>query len=386
MPRRARPSIIRRSGAGSLLTRFVGRVRCAASRLIVLPLTLIAGLGLAAPVEAAVVAPAPGQQVELLDERVLLVYDPLTASQTMVVQHTFAGTAAPFGLLVPVPETATVRLHPERLRRAIDARLHPRGRVRRTLGVTFVSWAAGCAVRDVGDAVPRAGQAPKPQSAAQGEPMSLGSAPEPLHDWLLEHGFTVAPAQAAWLHELRAQGWGIVAVIVQPPSADAAPTRRLRGPVLSITHEAVEPMYAGRHPPFALVDDGQDPPRLEVAVLTEWAVNLDVARPPMPFFADALTEKAVNELSNDAGGLPWAFRREGNLTAFEVTRPTDALGIVRFARTDPWPTIRPTPPPRVQARTFELPIEVMVLLAGLVVWSWRRQGGRRAARSSGRLS
>ncbi|MCB9529184.1 MAG: DUF2330 domain-containing protein [bacterium] len=335
---------------------------------------------------AVVVAPPPGLSVTMLDERVLLVYDPLTGSQTMVVQHTFAGTAAPFGLLVPVPEQATVRVHPERLRRAIDSRLHPRGRVQRTLDVELVSVAASCALRDVGDGVRRAGQTPPRPSAAHGEPAGLGAAPEPLHDWLLENGFTVAPAQAAWLHELRSHGWGIVAVVVQPPSVDGAPPKRLRGPVLSITHESAEPLYAARHPPFALVDDGQAAPRLEVAVLTEWAVNLDIARPPAPFFADALTEKAVNQLSNDAGGLPWAFRREGNLTAFEVPRPSDSLGIVRFTRTDPWPTIRPNPAPQVRANTFELPVEVVLLLVGFAVWSWRRQGRRRVARSAGRLS
>lgn len=334
---------------------------------------------------AVVVAPPPGQTIELLDERVLLVYDPLTASQTMVIQHTFAGTASPFGLVIPVPGQAQVRTHSDRLRRAIDARLHPRGRVQRTLDVSLVSWSAGCALRDVGDGVPRAGEkAARPQGAS-GAASTLGSAPEPLHDWLLDNGLTVAPAQAAWLHELRAHGWGLVGVVVQPPTFEGTPPTRMKGPVLSITHDASEPVYAARHPPFALVGGEGPRPRLELAVLSEWAVSPDIAKPPSPFFADALTERAVSRLSNDAGGLPWAFRREGNLTAFELARPTDALGVVRFVRVDPWPTTRPSPAPRVRANTFDLPIEVLLLLLGLAAYSWRRQGRRRLARGSQRV-
>lgn len=349
-------------------------------------LLLLAVAGVTAPVRAAVIAPAPGQSVEMLEEHVLLVYDPLTASQTTVVQHVFAGTASPFGLILPVPEQARIRTHGQRLRNAIRNRLHPRGRVQRTLSVELTSWAAGCALRDVGDGVVVEGDEEK--RGGRGvvvETATLGSAPEPLHDWLLDNGFTVAPAQAAWLNELRASGWGLVGVTVHPRSMEGVPAPRMRGPVISITHEAREPLFAARHPPFALVDDGRAGPRLEMAVLTEWAVEVDAERAPQPFFADILTEKAVNRLSTDAGSLPWDFRREGSLTGFEVERPTAGRGIVRFVRRDPWPTIRPTPAPRIRANTLHLPVEVVLLLLGLAAWGWRRPNRRRLGRGGQRL-
>ncbi len=336
---------------------------------------------------AAVLAPTPGQSVELLEENVLLVYDPLTASQTTVVQHTFVGTASPFGLILPVPDQARVRTHSQRLRNAIRNRLHPRGRVQRTLSVELTSWTAGCALRDVGDGVPLEGEEPAQRNrGAQVETATLGAAPEPLHDWLLDNGFTVAPAQAAWLSELRASGWGLVGVTIRPRAVDGAPEPRMRGPVISITHGAREPLFAARHPPFALVEDGGEAPALEIAVLTEWAVAVDVDRPPLPFFADILTEKAVNRLSTDAGGLPWDFRREGSLTGFRVDRPTRGMGIVRFVRADPWPTTRPTPAPRIRANTLRLPFEVVLILIGLAIWGWRRPNRRRLGRGGQRLS
>lgn len=339
---------------------------------------------LCGPAPAVVIAPAPGQQVDLLDERVLLTFDPLTGSQTVVVQHTFRGTAAPFGLIIPVPRQASIRSHSERLVRAIDRRLHPMGRIQRTLDVALTSWVGGCAVRDVGDAL-YTGDGKKRPEGASGAVSTLGSAPEPLHDWVLEHGFTLAPAQAAWLHELRDHGWSLTGVVVRPPAVDAAPSARLRGPVLSITHEAEEPMYPGYHPPFALTDDGVEPrPPLEIAVLSEWAVAVDVARGPTPFFADTLSDRDMSRLADDAGGLPWAFRREGTLSAFMVERPTEGLGIVRFVRSDPWPTIRPSPAPRIRAYTFSLPIEVALALIVLGVWGWRQRDRRRFRSKDGR--
>lgn len=339
------------------------------------------------PADAAVIAPTPGQTVQLLDEHVLLVYDPLTASQTTLIQHTFAGTASPFGLILPVPEQAQVRTHSQRLRNAIRNRLHPRGRVQRTLSVELTSWTAGCALRDVGDGVPIEGEETTRRGGGSNvETATLGAAPEPLHDWLLENGFTVSPAQAAWLNELRASGWGLVGVTIRPRAVDGTPAARMRGPVVSITHEAREPQFAARHPPFALIDDGRPGPPLEMAVLTEWAVAVDADRPPHPFFADILTEKAVNRLSTDAGGLPWDFRREGSLTGFRIDRPTAGLGIVRFVRSDPWPTTRPTPAPRIRANTLHLPIEVVFLLIGLAIWGWRRPNRRRLGRGGDRLS
>ncbi|MCA9541803.1 MAG: DUF2330 domain-containing protein, partial [Myxococcales bacterium] len=330
-----------------------------------------------------VVAPPPGQTITLLDEFVLLVYDPLTGTQTMLVQPTFAGTTAPFGLLIPVPRPARVATQSERLRNAVRARLHPRGRLQRTLNVEFTSLAASCAVRAVGDGVPGPDDQKKTVPAAQGQVTNLGISPEPTQDWLLANGFTVAPAQAAWLSDLRDRGWSIIGVVVRPPAFASAPPARMRGPVLTLTHEASEPAYAAGHPPFALRPGDEAAPPLELAVLTEWAVAVDTADPPEPFFADTLDEAAITRLNNDAGGLPWVFRREGTLTGYAMPRPPDA-GIVRFVRTDARPQLRPEAAPRLRAQHLRVPVELLVGFLFLLGWGWVRVGGRVRANFRGR--
>ena len=92
------------------------------ARAVALALTSFA-LGLCpAPVSAAVVAPAPGRTVTLVEEDTLLVFDPLTSSQTVIMQLEIEGTASPFGLLIPTPKPAEGVRVSERVRRALPGR------------------------------------------------------------------------------------------------------------------------------------------------------------------------------------------------------------------------------------------------------------------------
>lgn len=331
----------------------------------------------------AIIAPPPGREVRVLEEHVLVVFDPLTGTQTLVVFHVFEGTTTPFGLLVPTAKPASHAQQSDRLRAAIRNRLHPRGKVQRTLDVEFISLLQSCAVRAVGDHAPP-GEGEGQGRAARASGTNLGSAPEPMHDWLLTNGFTLAPAQAAWLAELRARGWSITGVVVHPPNSGAVPATRIRGPVIALTHAAEEPSLAIHHPPFDLDEDStQAIPPLEVAVLTEWAVNLGVEGAPEPFFADALTEREIARLRNDAGGLPWAFRRDGTLTAFQLQRPFSAR-LLHFERAESRPTRRPAPTPRERAHRFRVPVELVLVLVWLAWLGLRRYGrGLRGRRLEG---
>jgi hypothetical protein len=150
----------------------------------------------------------------------------------------------------------------------------------------------------------------------------------------------------------------------------------LRGPVLAITHEAEEPMYAAAMPPFSITanPDVAQPP-LELAVLTEWAVGVDEASPPEPFFADAVPGREVLRLANEAGGNPWNFRRDGTLTAFDVRRP-GGLGVVRFVRVPPRPSIHPAARHELKVHRVRVPVELIVCGLALLGWTWMRYARR----------
>lgn len=329
---------------------------------------------LAGQATAAVIAPPPGREVRLIEEHVLVVFDPLTSSQTLVMQHTFEGTSTPFGLLIPTPKSARLRLGSNRLQKAVQTKLHPVGAVQRQLEIEWVSWFGNCALRQIGD-----GQNPEEEKSghkgARADPSSLGSARERLHDWLLTNGLTIAPAQAVWLGELMARGWSINAVLITPRLGADAPPPRLKGPVLVLTHTAEEPMLAAASPPFAISDDGTAGPQLEVSVLTEWSVNVDAASAPAPFFSSALTARDVTRLGASSGGLPWNFRRDGTLTAFKLPRP-GGDGILHFARSEPRTAIRPARKPVYRKYRIRLPVEIFLFAFMAAAWLWMRFGRR----------
>ncbi len=329
---------------------------------------------------AAVIAPPPGKEVVVLDESVIIVHDPLTSRQTVLVQHTFEGTGSPFGILIPTPKPANVEVISDRVHRAFAAQIHPQAQTQRSLELNYVSWAGACSVREVGDPEVEVGAESK-ASGATAIATNLGAAPEPLHDWLLSEGFTVAPAQALVLDELRGRGWTIVAVAVHPPSGNAAPAPRLRGPALAITHEANEPIYAASHPPFALtLSSTVLAPPLELGVLTEWAVGLDVESPPTPFYADAITGRETLRIANESRGERWSFRRDGTLTVYAFPRPT-GLGIVRFVRVAARPPTHPAVRPIEKVHRVAVPIELLIMLIGLLAYLWTRVArGRRLPR------
>ncbi len=344
-----------------------GRARTLAAALAV------ALLALPARAPGVVIAAAPGKTVNVLEENVTLIFDPLTSSQSVLIQFEFEGTASAFGLIVPTPKPADVARVSDRVRRAFTSVMRPRAQTQRILDVEYYSWAANCAVRDLGDVVDEE-EAESRVPTASAEIANLGASPDPMHDWLLHEGFTLAPAQAAWLSELRSRGWSMVGVTIRPPVTEGPPHSRLRGPVIALTHEAEEPIYAATMPPLATSLAGSTTnggPPLEIAVLTEWAVSQDIDSPPEPFFADSLSGREVLHIANEAGGTPWNFRRDGTLTAFELERP-EGLGIVHFVHTAPRPAIHPPPGHELKTHRLRVPVELMILVVSLLAWTWMR--------------
>lgn len=322
---------------------------------------------------AAIIAPSPGQTIETLEEHAMIIFDPLTGTETLVLQHIFSGTSRPFGILIPTPTPTQVSIQPESLSRAIHQRLHPKGPERSTLDVQFISWAASCAIRQVGDEPnSQKGNASAPTTKAEGN--HLGSAPEPVHDWILKNGFTLSPAQAVWIRSLQNTGWSLTGIVVRPMQSDGqAPPSRLKGPVISLTHAAEEPVFAAGHPPFALHSNQSKYPDLEIAVLTEWSVNIESMYTEVPFYSDMISGHEAARLSSEST-RSWAFRRDGSLTAFHIPRD-ESTNILRFTPTDPRPTIKPVPAATVRPHHLRIPVEAFFIITILGVYglirAWR---------------
>jgi len=170
----------------------------------------------------------------------------------------------------------------------------------------------------------------------------------------------------------------LTAVVVKPPSIDGPPPETLRGPVISLAHEAEEPTFAAGHPPEALVAErGVAAPPLEVAVLTEWPVALDASTSPTPTFLDAVEGRDVARVAMLGGEPRWSFRRDGTMTQFPIERP-GGPGFLRFVRAAPRPPIKPALAPITRVHRVGVPVEALLALIAFLGWGWLRWGRRRA--------
>ncbi len=326
---------------------------------------------------ATMIASPPDEQVRLTEEHIFVVFDPLTASQTVVVHHVFAPTSVSFGLLIPVPGPARTTTLRERTRRALDRRLHPVGRPRRVLDVEFRSWLKGCVAREVG--LPDLEMQTENKEGTLGSQpyRSLGPGSEALHGWLTENGLTLTPEQTRRLDRLRAMGWQLVAVRI-----DAQPTDRLReklkGPILALTHAAEEAVVA------PMWRSSLDISRhlFELTFLSEWSPAIRNAPDYEPFLSANSSVNDLKALSRKPRSAPWSFRRSGMITAFK-NPPLSAEGLIHLDPVDPRPDVKP--PMRISRKpsSVVLPLEVVFGLPAGLWWLWIRR--RRRERLFGRV-
>ncbi len=323
---------------------------------------------------AALLVSHPTERIQTLDESAVLVFDPLARSQTTLIRWRFEGATRPFAVILPVPDQAELKVGLKSTFDAFQRRLHPVGRVRRDIQLDFKSWVGSCVVPEVGDVAPK-------QSTVKTPTLTLTASPvneTPMnHDWFLRNGFTISPAQASWLREIKQLGWRAVAVRFVPP-ADVQPSDVHTSPVVAITHRSTEAVYPAYIPKFSIkTAPGADVP-LEIAVLSEWPVEMTGRETDTPFLSEPLTGKSLARIAKTARGLDWTFRRDGILTAYRLNSRRNARRLT-FTRSSAIPAVRPPVTPRVRPVLIPVPVEAVLIISGIVIWAWigsRRRGRR----------
>src|SRR6185436_809264 len=211
-------------------------------------------------------APAPhaGEQISVVEESAVIVWEPATKTQHFIRRATFRGTAQDFGFLVPTPtapalaevddqifdvlDTKTARQTVYKTRRAIDwtplllySRLKREGMAtagRPPVEVLETKKIAGyeAAVLDATDAAA-------------------------LSRWLGEHGYATTPDLAEWLDAYVKQGWKITAFKIDK-SADAM----ARTSAVKMSFRTERPFFPYREPASQRANAKYD----DVRVLRIW--------------------------------------------------------------------------------------------------------------------
>jgi hypothetical protein len=303
------------------------------------------------------------------------VFDPLARSQTTLIRWRFTGATRPFAVMVPVPEGATLKVGQKAPFNAFQKRLHPVGRMRRDIQLDFRSWLGSCLVPEVGD-VETARRLIKKKDLFLNARRVVEDPTS--HTWFLRNAMTISPTQVSWLRGVKDLGQRVVAVRLTPPD-DGREEDTFTSPIVAITHRSTEPIYPAYIPKFSMNETAGAEVPLEIAVLTEWPVQVSGYDDKSPFLSVPISEKDLSRIAKSARGLDWSFRRDGILTAYQIRRRGADREMV-FIQSDVVRTVAPKPSARVRPVLIPIPIEAIALVLGITFWGWlgnRRRGRRR---------
>ncbi|MEE2755828.1 MAG: DUF2330 domain-containing protein [Myxococcota bacterium] len=336
-------------------------------------LTMACTVALNLPAHAALILSEHDQQVSVVREQSIIVYDALRATQTTLIRLEVRAATKPFSLFVPVQGKAKANFGHIRSFKNMLRQLHPVSNTTRNINLNVTSWVGGCVVPQVGL---------EPTDKDDGDTRSLKSTThEFLKDesasrrWLMHRGVSLTPGQIAWMRGLRKRGWTFLGVDVTPPAAGDS-TESFYTPIIAYTHPADHAAYNVHQPPPSLTggtDKSQVP--LELVILSEWPVGPEVEGPMELALSKPITAVQLERLKKRSRGFPWDYESDGHLTGYVLTK-RDSYQVLRFTKMKVLPEKKPKAKRRERLIDLNIPIELIILGTWLTIWAWRGRSTR----------
>lgn len=332
-------------------------------------------------VEAALIVSELDQNVTVVQEQAIMVFDTLRGSQTTLIRLETRGATKPFTILFPVKGKANTHFGHIRSFKNMLRQLHPVSATIRNIDVKMTSWVGSCVI-------PEVGVEPNEEVLGRIRNLKLG-VHEFLRDgtatrqWLMQRGAHLTAGQLAWMRDLRKQGWTFLAVEVTPPSSDD-PTEPLLSPIVAYTHKAENPAFNVHQPPPSLTG-AQDQSRvpLELVILSEWPVGSESEGDLELLMSKPITAVQLERLRKRARGFPWDYQSDGHLTGYRLNDRTQ-FDVLRFTKMKVLPEKMPVAKKRMRLIDLNLPIEVILLGIWVTVWAWRGSSRRFRLRDNSR--
>lgn len=362
------------------------------------------------PAAGCAVAVPPNSQADVSTESALIVWDAKTKTQHFVRTAAFATTSADLGFLVPTPTQPTIEQADPAVYRTLASATAPRTvTIVKEVGPNFA-----CGSRSESFATPNA------EARAAGvdvlEQKKVGDLDvavlraddaNELRKWLANNGYDARPALTEWLKLYVANKWVVSAfkisadrsVRVPPPTPATGKTPATpnlpAGPNASSTtvrmsFAADRPFFPYREPadqrPAAA--DAPTPSRLlRVFVLADSRLAGTLGDgnsgkwPGRTVWANKIDPATAGTVAA-AAKLPADANREWFLTEFEdAASPRPGTDEVYFAPAADQATVERPPvkvyeyrevPSAQQVLLIAAAVPVLVLIAGLLLWRWRK--------------
>ena len=347
---------------------------CRLSRILLFALLLVTVLSSSAG-STLVIAP-PGEVMEVRAARAVLVFDPLTQSQTTILEFVIGPVGDAFGLLVATPTPPQLTILKTSFFKGIDKRLYPAPSTARSIDIEFQSTLGNLLSREVGDDI-RMGDAPKALLLEMASITALGRDEIMFDRWILERGLTLTPDQSNHLFKMRNMGWSITGIYLRP-TKKSPETLVGRTPVLALTFETSEAAFSTRGKPdtASIIASSMSEPSIEralmeISVISEWPARLSDKQNLDPFYVNELDAGSLVRWAKLGRAHPWTFKRDGYMTTFQAPRENRS-GVLRFGPAQRYIQIRPQPQVSEDRIEVNVPLEAAILAPLITFWIWRR--------------
>ncbi|MEZ0371899.1 MAG: DUF2330 domain-containing protein [Candidatus Sericytochromatia bacterium] len=191
---------------------------------------------------------APGYAVPLAEEA-LIIWQPETHVEHLILRADFETDKPDLGLLIPTPTVPTINAIDQAIFARLGQQIQPREQSHTSLNPSLLLWllqvAGGSPTPDNSAGSDAAVEVLTQRQVAGYEVSVLRSAsPAALRDWLRKRRYAVRPGLEAWLQPYLRKHWAIMACKL----SQVGPVRGLRLQALDLRFITATPFYPYREP------------------------------------------------------------------------------------------------------------------------------------------
>lgn len=347
------------------------------------------------PLDAEACAPAPprGEEVRIVGEEALIVWDEASKTETFVRRAGFRSTAKTFGFLVPTPDKPELGVVEASMFDALGWRIRPE--VREVTEGTHVSLSSffltmfSRSLKSAPDEASATAVAPvrvlqEAKVAGFDATVLEADDPEALAAWLGKNGFDSSSELTEWLTPYVEKKWKMTAFKLDGSLDASASSQALQTGAVRMTFHTDRPFYPYREPraregETKLAKSGQAPDSRTLRVFFVSDDKVDGKLGDTPWSAKVLHAARVQDLPAPVEALAGRARF---LTVFtDDSFPRRGTDEVFFDNASDPTEVKQPPIIQKRPREIAIPFELGFVVAGVVVLlvSLRRQRARLGA-------
>ena len=335
----------------------------------------------------------PGVEHTKLWERALIVFDPLTKSQTSISQVSVTGAVKSFAVLVPTSNDTEITYTTTSIWRKLQSHTTPKTRSRRTLKLEPYSWFIRQLIPTIFDPP----TLPHKRDVLRSKSTTIHLTEDELHVWILKKGLTLTASQSLSVKEIYESGSKVATLwvkskrkrtIQKEPLADETWTS-----TWIMTKDTSDPSYrlVNPTPIHPKLNTHSRSGILKIYLLTEWPSTTEIQRVssyensgnpidaqsrPKPWLQPletySISRAQVNQLNAKLRSTMWNFKRKGVLSYFEGRAP-QGVNNLYFKRNDMMNDLTLSNViTEERVHRFSFPLEVILILLYGLWWLWCR--------------